>query len=75
MDNLLLVVLLVWEARLVLACFEANAIQFGLDQLLEAPTPKVFSFIHWYYWSQNVGGLVMFYTYYALVGRAPEAIQ
>ena len=54
--------------------FEANAIQFGLDQLLEAPTPKVFSFIHWYYWSQNVGGLVVFYTYHASVGRAPEAI-
>ena len=39
--------------------FEANAIQFGLDQLLEAPTPKL---IYWYYWSQNVGGLVMFYV-------------
>ena len=44
--------------------FEANAIQFGLDQLLEAPTPKLITFIHWYYWSQNVGGLVVFYTYY-----------
>ena len=41
---------------------EANAIQFGLDQLLEAPTPKLISFIHWYYWSQNVAGLVVFYT-------------
>ena len=29
--------------------FEANAIQFGLDQLLEAPTPKLITFIHWYY--------------------------
>ena len=42
--------------------FEANAIQFGLDQLLEAPTPKLISFIHWYYWSQNVAGLVVFYV-------------
>ena len=33
--------------------FEANAIQFWLDQLLEAPTPKVVAFIHWYTWSQN----------------------
>ena len=32
-----------------LGMFEANAIQFGLDQLLEAPTPKLISFIHWYY--------------------------
>ena len=30
-----------------LALFEANAIQFGLDQLLEAPTPKLITFIHW----------------------------
>ena len=45
-----------------LGLFEANAIQFGLDQLLEAPTPKLISFIHWYYWSQNVAGLVVFYT-------------
>ena len=42
--------------------FEASAIQFGQDQLLEAPTPKLISFIHWYYWSQNVGQLVLFYT-------------
>ena len=41
--------------------FQANAIQFGLDQLLEAPTPKLITFIHWYYWSQNVGGLLLFY--------------
>ena len=47
-----------------LGLFEANAIQFGLDQLLEAPTPKLISFIHWYYWSQNVGGLVVFYIGY-----------
>ena len=44
--------------------FEANAIQFGLDQLLEAPTSKLITFIHWYYWSQNVGGLVVFYIAY-----------
>ena len=37
--------------------FEANAIQFGLDQLLEAPTQQLSAYIHWYYmyWSQNVG--------------------
>ena len=45
-----------------LALFQANAIQFGLDQLLEAPTPKLISFIHWYYWAQNVGSLVFFYV-------------
>ena len=44
------------------ALFQANAIQFGLDQLLEAPTPKLIAFIHWYYWAQNVGSLVLFYV-------------
>ena len=41
--------------------FEANAIQFGLDQLLEAPTTKLIAFIHWYYWTQNVVQLVVKY--------------
>ena len=41
--------------------FEANAIQFGLDQLLEAPTPKLIAFIHWYYWTQNAVQLTIIY--------------
>ena len=41
--------------------FEANAIQFGLDQLLEAPTLKLIAFIHWYYWTHNVVQLVVMY--------------
>ena len=45
-----------------LGLFRANAIQFGLDQLLEAPTPKLISFIQWYYWAQNVGSLALFYV-------------
>ena len=46
-----------------LGLFESNVIQFGLDQLLEAPTPKLIAFIHWYYWAQSVGGLALFYMY------------
>ena len=45
-----------------LGFFQANSIQFGLDQLLEAPTPKLIAFIHWYYWAQNVGSLAFFYV-------------
>ena len=41
--------------------FEANVIQFGLDLLLEASTPKLIKFIHWYYWSRSVGSLLLFY--------------
>ena len=42
--------------------FQANVIQFGLDQLLEAPTPKLITFIHWYYLAQNFARLVLFYV-------------
>ena len=45
-----------------LGLFQANAIQFGLDQLLEAPTSKLIAFIHWYYWAQNFARLTLFYV-------------
>ena len=51
--------------------FEANAIQFGLDQLLEAPTPKLIAFIHWYYWTHNVVQLVV--TYLIIGWKATDA--
>ena len=41
--------------------FESSAIQFGLDQLQEAPTPKLIAFIHWYYWTHKVVQLVVMY--------------
>ena len=53
------IILIVYTVGLGL--FQANAIQFGLDQLLEAPTPKLIPFIHWYYWAQNVGSLALLY--------------
>ena len=31
--------------------FESNAIQFGMDQMLEASSHQLSTFIHWYYWS------------------------
>ena len=31
--------------------FEATAIQFGMDQMLEASSDQISAFIHWYYWS------------------------
>ena len=49
--------------------FEANAIQFGLDQLLEAPTPKLIAFIHWYYWTHNAVQLVVTYLEICLVAN------
>ena len=40
--------------------FEANAIQFGTDQLLEAPSTQLSSFIRWYFWSTHLGQQVVF---------------
>ena len=46
--------------------YESNIIQFGLDQLLEAPTRKLIAFIHWYYWAQSIGSLLSFYIFIGL---------
>ena len=40
--------------------FEANAIQFGTDQLLEAPSTQLSAFIHWFFWSTHLGQQVVF---------------
>ena len=32
-------------------CFQANVIQFGIDQLTDASTDEIVSFINWYAWS------------------------
>ena len=57
--------------------FEANALQFGLDQLLEAPTPKLIAFIHWYYWTRNLVQLAMMYaiTGYIPIGKAIKLLS
>ena len=47
--------------------YEANAIQFGMDQMLEASSRKLSSFIHWYYWSLHLGPLMIFYILLALL--------
>ena len=41
--------------------FESTAIQFGMDQMLETSSDKLSTFIHWYYWSCNLGQLVILY--------------
>ena len=41
-----------------LSMFKANAIQFGTDQLLEASSEQLSSFIHWYYWFGELGHFV-----------------
>ena len=48
------------------AMFEANAIQFGMDQMLEASSNQLSSFIHWYFWCANVGPLFVYYVIVSL---------
>ena len=45
---------------LSLSLFKANAIQFGMDQLLESSSDQLSSFIHWYYWSSYVGHFILY---------------
>ena len=42
--------------------YESNAIQFGMDQMLEASSEQLSSFIHWYFWSIHIGPLVIYYV-------------
>ena len=45
-----------------LGIYEANAIQFGMDQMIEASSEQLSSFIHWYFWCVNVGPLIQYYV-------------
>ena len=42
--------------------FQANAIQFGCSQMLEASSEQLSGFIHWYYWSSQIGSILIYYT-------------
>ena len=60
---------LIFQATIVIVgvigfgMYEANAIQFGMDQMLEASSEQLSSFIHWYYWSLHVGPLYPFSSF------------
>ena len=58
-----------------LVCFSANVIQYGMDQLHDAPTEDSVLYIHWYVWTSYAGILPMklgfsishsFFFYYSL---------
>ena len=48
---------------LALGMFESTAIQFGMDQMLEASSNQLSTFIQWYYWASKLG-LLLVYTIY-----------
>ena len=38
--------------------FQSNAVQFGLDQLLEAPSKDLSLFLWWYVWTGSIGEMI-----------------
>ena len=51
--------------------FQANVIQFGIDQLHDASTIQIISFIRWYVWSGFISGFIIDYV----LGCAPREYQ
>ena len=51
---------------IAMGLFESTAIQFGMDQMLEASSDKLSTFIHWYYWSSNLGKITILSISYAV---------
>ena len=47
-----------------LAFFYANALAYGMDQLIVAPSAKLHAFIYWYVWAMFIGGSPSFITSY-----------
>ena len=48
--------------------FESTVIQFGTDQMIEASSAQLSTFIHWYYWSLYVGDFCINTILIAFVG-------
>ena len=46
---------------IAMGLFESTAIQFGMDQMQEASSDQLSTFIHWYYWSSNLGNLIILF--------------
>ena len=69
-DRLRLILYLTGSALVIgllgLGMFESTAIQFGMDQMLEAPSEQFSTFIHWYYWSTYLGRPILMYLFKAI---------
>ncbi len=56
-----LVVVIQITSLIALALYESNAIQFGMDQLVEASSQQLSSFLRWYFWCAHIGPTLMIY--------------
>ena len=48
-------------AAIGLALYESNAIQFGMDQMIDASSQQLTLFIRWYFWCAHIGPTLMIY--------------
>ena len=55
------------SGMLGLGLYEANAIQFALNQMVEASSEQLSSFVYWYIWCANVAPLFMYYVSLGIV--------
>ena len=75
-NNVLMTVVII-----ALAAFQANIIQFGIDQLHDASTDEITSFIVWYIWTCYASGLVVQLTFkcvpsgYRIVGMLVTCVH
>ena len=64
--NPILFVTLAALMGLTYGSFQANIIQFGLDQLYDAPTSEIMAFAMWYTWttvaSESIVGMIVLHT-------------
>ena len=61
-SKLLPVSIITVSAITSIGVFEANAIQFGMDQLLEASSDQLSAFVHQYLWATHLGQQVVIVT-------------
>ena len=54
--------LAIFTSLIAMGLFESTAVQFGMDQMPEASSDQLSMFVHWYYWSCNVGRLIALYV-------------
>ena len=56
--------------------FQSNAVQFGLDQLLDASSEELSLFLHWFVWTECIGEMLphFFTTAFSCSERIRESI-
>lgn len=57
-QNTVLVTMLNSVEHVGIGIFQANALQFGVDQLHDASSEQLSSFVYWYIWSQEIASEV-----------------